>query len=165
MNYNADWQQWWNENQDKSLNEIRKMVRDLYRAEEEKNNYSATGYRGEEYDYLDFIGNLTDWDWDSGQDRHGLTNSQQCDYLDWSINYGCRAAQIVTCYECLAEKNKDATICENIEDENWVRKDNCYWRLVISLSKAGMNDEIDFCDKFSGEWKESYKEECLKLAK
>jgi len=69
------------------------------------------------------------------------------------------------CYECLAEKNKDATICENVEDENWSRKDNCYWRLVIALNKAGMNNKIDFCDKFIGKYKESREKECLKMAK
>ena len=162
-----NWQQWWKENQDKSLNEIRKMVRDYYRDEEEKNNYSATGYRGAEYDYLDFVGDLShdDWDWDSGQNCHGLNKVEQCGYLDWPISYGCRIADVDNCYECPAEKIEDAAICENIKDENWSRKDNCYWRLVIALNKAGMNDKIDFCDKFTGEYKESREEECLKMVK
>ncbi|MCK5416440.1 hypothetical protein KAI92_03370 [Candidatus Parcubacteria bacterium] len=162
-----NWQQWWEENQNKSLNEIRKMVRDWYRAEEEKNNYSATGYCGEEYDYLDFVGELfhDDWDWDSGQNCHGLNEVKQCTYLDWPISYGCRVADINNCYECFSEKNKDATICESIKSEYPARKDNCYWRLVVVLNKAGMNDKIDFCDKFIGKYKDAYKEECLKLVK
>ena len=134
-----DWQQWWNKNQDKSLNEIRKMVRDWYRAEEEKNNYPATGYRGEEYDYLDFIGNLThdDWDWDTDQKCHGLREIKQCDYLDWPISYGCRVAENYKCYNCIVSINGDVSACEKIILENKATEDfyknGCYYGTVAKL--------------------------------
>ncbi|MCK4745095.1 hypothetical protein KAS41_03460, partial [Candidatus Parcubacteria bacterium] len=162
----------WDENQDKSLNEIRKMVRDYYRAEEEKNNYSAIGYRGEEYDYLDFIGNLTsnDWEWDIDQNCHGLREAKQCDYLDWPISYGgCRVADNYKCYNCVVSLNGDVSACEKIILENKSAEDfyknGCYHRAATALDRKGMNDKIDFCDKFKGEWKDFYKEKCLKLAK
>ncbi|MBU1089189.1 hypothetical protein KKF38_00120 [Patescibacteria group bacterium] len=111
---------------------------------------------------------VDDWDWDSGQDCYGFTKAEDCQVIEWPADCGCRKAGIENCYECIAEKDKDATICENIVLDNQIEedfwKDNCYWRVVIALNKVGMNNKINFCDKFSGEYRESYKEECLKLA-
>ena len=169
--YQIDLKQWWEENQDKSLNEIRKMVRDYYRVEEEKNNYPATGYREEEYDYLDFIGDLTvdDWEWDIDQNCHGLREAKQCDYLDWPISYGCRVAESYKCYNCIVSINGDVSACEKIILENKsvenFYKNGCYHRAATVLNRKGMNDKIDFCDKFKGEWEDLYREKCLKLAK
>ncbi|MCK5320400.1 PD40 domain-containing protein [Candidatus Parcubacteria bacterium] len=143
-----DWQQWWNKNQDKSLNEIRKMVRNYYRDKEEENNYSAAGYRGEEYDYLDIAGDLTHDETiqEVYENCLGFDNFKQCDYLEWPISCSCLTVHRGDCYGCFAEKNKDASICDKIT-WNAGARDNCYWAVAIELNKAGMNDKIDFCGK------------------
>ncbi|MCK5123273.1 MAG: hypothetical protein KAQ87_03965 [Candidatus Pacebacteria bacterium] len=167
--YQVDnWQQWWNENQDKSLNEIRKMVRDYYRAKEEENNYPATGYRGEEYDYLDIAGDLEHDDFLLKFEEvcTGFDNLEQVDYLKWPIKCGCLNASKHSCYRHFAEYNKDASVCDKITWDVFGR-DNCYWAVAIELNKARMNDKIDFCGKIEDVGIENHARQkaCFELAK
>jgi len=100
----------------------------------------------------DNVLSIDDWDWDSGQNCNGFTVPKQCEELEWPISYGCRKANIYNCYECLAEKNTEPSICENIilddkeSEDFW--QDNCYWRLVIKYRDTNSISKIDFCDKF-----------------
>ncbi|MCK5475169.1 MAG: hypothetical protein KAI71_01120 [Candidatus Pacebacteria bacterium] len=168
MNYNVDWQQWWDKNQDKSLNEIRKMVRDWYRAEEEKNNYSTMGYRGEEYDYLDFTGDLSHDDFllKFKEVCTGFDNLKQVDYLKWPISCGCLSVDRHSCYRHFAEYNKDASVCDKITWDVFGR-DSCYWAVAVELNKVGMNDKIDFCSKIEDAHIENHARQkaCFELAK
>ena len=95
------------------------------------------------------------WDWDSGQDCYGLTSPEQCKKINWPMgckNCGCRKAEIEDCYECLAEKKEDPSICEKINFDDKKKqnfwRDDCYWRLVIKFRNEGKIDRINFCDKF-----------------
>lgn len=104
--------------------------------------------------FLD-LNNVENWEWDSGQNCYGLSKPEQCEKLEWPMGCkkcGCRKAGIYNCYECIAEKNSEPRICENIildekeSEDFW--QDNCYWRLVIKFKNTNKIDKIDFCDKF-----------------
>ncbi|MCK4745211.1 hypothetical protein KAS41_04060, partial [Candidatus Parcubacteria bacterium] len=161
-----NWQKWWDESQYKSLNEIRKMVRDWYRIEEEKNNYSGVGYRGEEYDYLDIVGDLEHDDFLLKLEEvcTGFDNLKQVDYLEWPISCGCLTTHKHDCYQHFAEHNKDASVCDEII-WNAGARDNCYWAVAVELNKAGMNDKIDFCGKIEDVGIENHARQkaCFKL--
>lgn len=161
-----DWQTWWNENQDKSLNEMRKMVRDYFRAAEAETNFYDSGYRDEKYDYLDVL----EMEHDDVMQKANIecldfVRPEQCDYLEWPINYGCFIIDKDDCQTCLAIKNMDDEICDLIESDFY--RDNCYWAVAINLNKAGMSEKINFCYKFinTDKTKGPYEEACLELIK
>lgn len=107
------------------------------------------------YEIVNSQGNvlgIDDWDWDSGQNCNGFTIPEQCEELEWPIDYGCRKAEVYNCYACLAEKNTEPSICEKIvldekEAEDFLH-DNCYWRLAVKFSNENKVERIDFCEKF-----------------
>ena len=163
-----NWQEWWNENQNKSLNEIRKMVRDYYRNKETKDNYSGIGYSGEEYDYLDIVGDLAHDNFLLKFEEvcTGFNDLKQVDYLEWPIKCGCLSVNKHTCYQHFAEYHKNASVCDKIT-WNVFGRDNCYWAVAIELNKAGMNNKIDFCGKIEDMGIENHARQkaCFKLAK
>jgi len=87
------------------------------------------------------------WDWDIEHHCHHLMDAQECENIDWPQKYGCRVAEKHTCYTCFAQLNKDASICDRIENQFY--RDNCYWTVVVELNKANKKDKINFCHKIS----------------
>lgn len=108
--------------------------------------------------------NINYWDWDSWDNCHGIEKIEECNSIKWPINYGCRTANKDNCYECIAEKNNDPSICEKITSENKNNesflKDNCYWWLVIKLQKNNKLNKINFCNKF---YDEAHKKACYEI--
>ena len=110
-----------------------------------------------------------DWDWDLGQDCYGLTTPDECGKINWPMNCkncGCRTADIISCQQCIANKNSDPEMCENIISEDEVVEDfwqdNCYWGLVIKFRDKGRTDKIYFCDRF---FESGHKEACYEIIK
>jgi len=92
---------------------------------------------------------IDDWDWEIEDGCHGLTSVNECDNINWPINYGGRLAEKYECYRCLAILKKDDSICDNIESQLY--RDSCYWNLVVELNTFEDSNKIDFCDKIKDE--------------
>ncbi|MFC1613397.1 hypothetical protein ACFL23_03640, partial [Patescibacteria group bacterium] len=112
---------------------------------EKEENIIETINRRNKQDLLE----MEDLDFEVENKCNNLSSIESCEKIGWPLECGCKSAHKHGCYSCFAQLEKNVDHCDKIEEDFW--KTNCYWGVVVQLQKAGMKDEIDFCDRMPGE--------------